>query len=355
MLSEEYGLHRVVRQEGVLPQQAERLDPSLPLRETELLIEVDSLNIDAASWAQIWRQASADVPEVARIIAAIVRTRGKMHNPATGSGGMLIGRVGQIGARHPASGRLGRGDRIATLVSLTLTPLLIEEIRAIDPLTERVDVRGHAILFASGQYAKLPGDLPDPVALAVLDVCGAPAQVARLARPGMRVMVLGAGKSGTLSLAQARKSLGGTGQLIAVDVSARALETLRELDLCDVAIEADATHPMEVMHRVSDATGGALCDLVVNCASAANTEMSTVLSTATGGAALFFSMATRFTAATLGAEGVAKDVTLLMGNGYLPGHAELALNLLRTEERLRKLFEARYSAAARPRPDSGAR
>ncbi|HYR56770.1 MAG TPA: L-erythro-3,5-diaminohexanoate dehydrogenase [Myxococcaceae bacterium] len=352
MLSEEYGLHRVVHQEGVLPQQAERLDPSLPLRETELLIDVDSLNIDAASWAQIWRQASADVREVSKIIAAIVRARGKMHNPATGSGGMLIGRVSQIGARHPASSRLRPGDRIATLVSLTLTPLFLEEIKAIDPLTERVDVRGYAILFASGQYAKLSGDLPDPVALAVLDVCGAPAQVARLAKPGMRVMVLGAGKSGTLSLAQARKSLSGKGQIIALDISARALQTLRELDFCDVAIEADATRAMEVMQRVSDATGGALCDLVVNCASAANTEMSTVLSTAKSGVALFFSMTTRFTAATLGAEGVAKDVTLLMGNGYLPGHAELALDLLRTDDRLRRLFEARYAALAPAAPSA---
>jgi L-erythro-3,5-diaminohexanoate dehydrogenase len=48
----------------------------------------------------------------------------------------------------------------------------------------------------------------------------------------------------------------------------------------------------------------------------------------------------------LGAEGVAKDVTLLMGNGYLPGHAELALDLLRTDDRLRKLFEARYAVVA---------
>jgi L-erythro-3,5-diaminohexanoate dehydrogenase len=358
MLSEEYGLHRVVHPEGVLPQQAERLDPSLPLRDTELLIEVDSLNIDAASWAQIWRQGSADVQKVSKIIAAIVSTRGKMHNPTTGSGGMLMGRVSQIGARHPANSRLRPGDRIATLVSLTLTPLFIEEIRAVHPFTERVDVRGHAILFASGQYAKLAGDLSDAVALAALDVCGAPAQVARLAKPGMRVMVLGAGKSGTLSLAQAKRSLGGKGQIIAVDVSAPALQTLRELDFCDVAIQADATRGMEVMERVSDATGGALCDLVVNCASAPNTEMSTVLSTRKGGVALFFSMATSFTAATLGAEGVAKDLTLLMGNGYVPGHAELALNLLSTDDRLRKLFEARYpvvALTALPTSNSGAR
>jgi L-erythro-3,5-diaminohexanoate dehydrogenase len=342
MPPEEYGLHRVVREEGVLPQQAQRLDPSLPLRDTELLIDVDTLNIDSASFAQIWEQSSGDVRRVAQIIQTIVKERGKMHNPATGSGGMLMGRVGEIGARHPARSRLRPGDRIATLVSLTLTPLFLEEIRAVHPSAHRVDVRGRAILFSSGIYAKLAGDLPDTVALAALDVCGAPAQVARLVRPGMRIAVLGAGKSGALCLAQARRSLGSTGQLIAVDVSAASLETLQGLGLCDVGIAVDATRAVEVMRKVADATDGALCDLVVNCASAQNTEMSTVLTVRAGGTALFFSMATSFTAATLGAEGVAKDVTLLMGNGYAPGHAELALDLLRSDDRLRRLFEARY-------------
>jgi L-erythro-3,5-diaminohexanoate dehydrogenase len=347
MPSEEYGLHRVVRQEGVLPQQAERLDPSLPLRSTELLIDVETLNIDAASFAQIWRQSSGDVRAAAQIIGAIVKQRGKMHNPVTGSGGVLLGRVSQIGAQHPARARLRPGDRIATLVSLSLTPLRLDEILAVHPAVDRVDVRGQAILFASGTYAKLPGDLPEAVALAVLDVCGAPAQVARHAKPEMTIAVLGTGKSGTLCLAQARRSLGKTGQLIALDVSAPSLQALRQLGLCDAAIEVDATQPVEVMHRVGQATGGNLCDLVVNCASSPGTEMSTVLSAKAGGTALFFSMATSFTAATLGAEGVAKDLVLLMGNGYLPGHAELGLDLLRGDRDLLRLFEARCQGPAR--------
>jgi L-erythro-3,5-diaminohexanoate dehydrogenase len=357
MLSEEYGLHRVMHQEGVLPQQAERLDPSLPLRETELLIEVESLNVDAASFAQIWRQASGDAGAAAKMIASIVQSHGKMHNPVTGSGGMLMGRVAAIGARHPGRVDLRVGDRIATLVSLTLTPLFLEEISAVHPGADRVEARGHAILFSSGIYAKLPADLPDAIALAVLDVCGAPAQVARLARSGMRVAVLGAGKAGALCLAQARKSLGETGQLIAIDLSAGALSQVR--GLCDVALAVDATRAVEVMHAVSDATAGALCDLAVNCASAPNTELSTVLSARSGGTALFFSMATSFAAAALGAEGVAKDVALIIGNGYVPGHAELALNLVRTDGRLLKLFEARCQASPRTvfpvHRDSGAR
>jgi L-erythro-3,5-diaminohexanoate dehydrogenase len=56
---------------------------------------------------------------------------------------------------------------------------------------------------------------------------------------------------------------------------------------------------------------------------------------------VFFSMATSFSAAALGAEGLAADVTMLIGNGYLPGHAEFALDLLRKEAGVRRLFEAR--------------
>jgi L-erythro-3,5-diaminohexanoate dehydrogenase len=53
-------------------------------------------------------------------------------------------------------------------------------------------------------------------------------------------------------------------------------------------------------------------------------------------------MATSFTAAALGAEGLGKDVEMLIGNGFVPGHAELTIGLLRKDPGLRKLFERRY-------------
>ncbi len=342
MVPDPYGLSRVVGEAGVLPQRAQRLDPSLPLRPSELLIDVECLNLDAASFKQLKGEVGEDAQKLAERVKAIVLDRGKMQNPVTGSGGMLIGRVRQVGAQHPAAAELKVGDRIATLVSLTLTPLALSDIRAVHLATDRVDVVGHALLFASGIYAKLPADLPDTLALAALDVCGAPALVARHARPGMTVALLGAGKSGALCLAQARQSVGPSGKLIAIDISERALKPLSELGLCDVAIAADATRAVDVMEKVSAATGGALCDFVVNCASVAGTEMATILSVRQGGMALFFSMATSFTQAALGAEGVGKDVTMLVGNGFAPGHAELTLQLLRSQPELRRLFE-RYA------------
>jgi L-erythro-3,5-diaminohexanoate dehydrogenase len=337
-----YGLSRVIGEKGVLPQRARKLDPSLPCREAELLIDVESLNIDAASFKQIKDDVGGDPARIASRIQEIVGERGKMQNPVTGSGGMLIGRVKELGAKHPARSTLQPGDRIATLVSLTLTPLVIEEIKAVQVGIDRVDIRGHALLFASGIYAKLPADLPDTLSLAALDVAGAPALIARHVRPGMTVAVLGAGKSGALCLAQAKRNLAGNGRLLALDISEKALAALKGIGLCDAALKVDATQAVEVMQAVSEATGGALCDLVVNCASVGNTEMATILSVKDGGTAIFFSMATSFTAAALGAEGVGKDVTMVVGNGYVPGHADLTLDLLRSEPELRKLFETRY-------------
>ncbi|MGE6761564.1 L-erythro-3,5-diaminohexanoate dehydrogenase [Corallococcus interemptor] len=337
-----YGLSRVVGEKGVLPQRARKLDPSLPCREAELLIDVESLNIDAASFKQIKDDVGGDPARIASRIQDIVRERGKMQNPVTGSGGMLIGRVKELGAKHPANGVLKPGDRIATLVSLTLTPLVIEEVKAVHADIDRVDIRGHALIFASGIYSKLPADMPDTLALAALDVCGAPALVARHVRPGMTVAVLGAGKSGALCLAQARRSLESRGKLLALDISQKALDALSAIGLCDEALKVDATQGVDVMEAVRKATGGQLCDLVVNCASVGNTEMASLLSVKDGGTVIFFSMATSFTTAALGAEGVGKDVTMLVGNGYVPNHAALTLDLLRTEPALRQLFESRY-------------
>jgi len=265
-----------------------------------------------------------------------------MQNPVTGSGGMLIGRVREVSPAHPAAARLKPGDRIATLVSLTLTPLVITEVRGLKPEIDRVDVVGHAILFASGIFARLPSDLPDTLSLAALDVAGAPALVARYVKPGMTVVMLGAGKSGALCLAQAREIMKGQGRLIALDISEKALAALKAIGLCDETVVCDATQGVEVMAKVAAVTGGQLADLVVNVASVANTEMASILSVRNGGSVIFFSMATSFTAAALGAEGVGKDVTMIVGNGYVPGHADLTLELLRRNESLRALFSERY-------------
>jgi L-erythro-3,5-diaminohexanoate dehydrogenase len=336
-----YGLRRVVSPRGALPQRADVLDPTLPLGDDEVAIDVEALNVDSASFRQIEGAVGRDPGRIAAEVERIVRARGKLQNPVTGSGGMLIGRVAEVGPRHPAAGALRPGDRIATLVSLTLTPLALRRISAVRVEADRVECEGRAILFATGPWARLPDDLPERLALAALDVCGAPALVAREARIGQRVLVLGAGKSGALVCAQARASLAGRGEVVAADRSEAALAAVEATGVCDAVLALDATDAVACLARV-EVAGGPF-DLVVNCANVPGTEMASILCAKAGGTVLFFSMATSFTAAALGAEGVGKDARLVIGNGYAPGHAELTLSLLRANPRLRALFEERYA------------
>ena len=73
-----------------------------------------------------------------------------------------------------------------------------------------------------------------------------------------------------------------------------------------------------------------------------NCEMSCILPVRDGGIVYFFSMATSFTKAALGAEGVGKDLTMIVGNGYTKGHAETTLEELRENQKLKDYFQAKY-------------
>jgi L-erythro-3,5-diaminohexanoate dehydrogenase len=338
------GVSRSLQPKGVLPQQAHKLDVTLPIAADEILIEVESLNIDSASFKQIATECGGDESKIAAQILAIVSERGKMQNPVTGSGGMLIGRVTQVGPEFPVREKpVAVGDRVATLVSLTLTPLSIRKIKKVHTAIDRVDLEGHAVLFASGLFARLPQDISDTVALAALDVAGAPAQTARLVQEGQTVAVIGGGgKSGILCLYEAKKKEGV--RTIAIDYSESALERARNLGIADQCIQLDARNSVEVMEKVWSATRGRMADIVINVANLAETEMSSILSVRKGGIVYFFSMATSFTRAALGAEGVGADVDLRIGNGYTEGHADLTLGILRESAEIRELFEKVYGA-----------
>jgi L-erythro-3,5-diaminohexanoate dehydrogenase len=337
--SDPTGLHRVLDDRQVLPQAAQRLDTRRELWPDEVRIRVEKLNLDAASYRQLERKHDGDGEGVRAEVLEIVAARGKMQNPETGSGGMLVGTVEEVGERSPLD--LSVGDRVATLVSLSLTPLVIEDgLAGWDGHGEQVPCDGYAVLFGRSIAAVIPDDLPADLALSVMDVCGAPALTARVVEQGMTVAVIGgAGKSGSMSLAAARRC--GAGLTIGVVPQQAEADLLAQSGLADEVVVADARDPIALRDAVVKAGGPA--DVTVVCVDVPGCEGGAVLTTAEGGTVIFFSMATSFAAAALGAEGLAADVTMLVGNGYVPGHADYALDLLRGDPGLRQLFERRLS------------
>ena len=326
-----YGTHRVIEPKGVLPQPANKLDNNMDvLYDNEILIDVQTLNIDSASFTDIHnyakQQAGEGAPvekvmeEVKKEMFLNVELQGKHRNRRTGSGGMLLGKVEKIGDALKGKIDLKEGDRIATLVSLSLTPLRIDEILEIRPEVDQVDIKGKAILFESGIYAKIPSDMPEKLALSALDVAGAPAQTAKLCQYGQTVLILGAGgKSGMLCCYEAKKRVGVTGKVIGIANSPKSTQRIKDLGFCDVVESAAGMTPVQ------------------------DQEMTAVLCTKDDGIVYFFSMATSFTKASLGAEGIGSDVNMIMGNGYTKGHAEFTLQELRESPELRKIFEELYA------------
>ncbi|MBQ1219028.1 MAG: L-erythro-3,5-diaminohexanoate dehydrogenase [Bacteroidales bacterium] len=338
-----YGTHRVLNPAGTLPQPALKLDNTMEIYENEILIDVTTLNIDSASYTQIKNACQSDPVQMENMILSIVQERGKMQNPVTGSGGMLIGTIKEIGPKFPNAQNLKVGDKIATLVSLSLTPLKIERIKNISPNSEQVDVEAQAILFESGLFAILPDDIPERLALAALDVAGAPAQVDRLVTEGEIVCIIGGGgKSGILCCYQAMKNVGQYGKVIVVEYSQTNAQRILDMGLATDVIVADATNVMDVYRKVMAITGGRGCDVTINNVNVPSTEMTSILITKGRGSVYFFSMATSFTRAALGAEGVGKDINLIVGNGFAKGHANLTLNIIRESKDIRELFEKLY-------------
>ena len=315
-----YGTHRVIEPKGVLTQAAWKIDNDMTKHySNEIICDVISLNIDSASFTQIEEACGGDEQKI---------------------GGMFIGKVAYIG-EDLKDRDLKVGDKIASLVSLSLTPLKIEKILAIHKDIDRVDIIGQAVLFESGIYAKLPDDMSEPLALAALDVAGAPAQARKLPKEGDSVLILGAnGKSGVLCGYEAMKKVGPKGNVVGVVRNPAQVPALMELGVYNKVIVASATEPIAVLDAALASNDGKEYDISICCVNIENCEMSAILPVRDDGIVYFFSMATSFTKAALGAEGIGKDVTMIIGNGYTKDHAEITLNVLR--EKLRKLFDEMY-------------
>src|SRR5919197_1424789 len=280
------GANRVVAPAGALPQPAERLDASGPMRAAEFEVEVERLCLDATSLRNLRDRAHGDPDRMAARILEIVGTR----------------------------------------ASLTLTPLRLEAVTHVDPGSAHVEVAGTAYVSDSAPWGPVPDDLPVDVVLDVYDVYGAASHTRNLLEPGQTICVLGLGHAGKLALAAARDI--GAGTVIAVDVDPAAVARAAEAGLADVAVAADLRDPLAAVRAVREA-GGPPADLTVVVVNATGCEPAAILLTAEHGTVLFFSMATTFTTAALTADGMGHDVRMLVGSGYTPDVGAYALDLVR--------------------------
>lgn len=331
------GVHRALEPVGALPHIAVRVDAATEANEYEAEIDVEMLNVDATSYKAIRERCDGDPERMAATIAEIVSERGKLQNPWTGSGGILAGRVSRVGDRHWDAG-LRVGECVVPLVSLITVPLRLESVGPLDPGSPQVPVRGRAIVTGRMPCARVPDDLPLTVVLSALDVYPAASHTHALARAGQHVLVLGAGHAGLVAAAAAHEAVGPDGRVTAMDASKAALARMRAAQPGPTTTifgdAADTVSALQALH----AHGLPRADLTLVCTSAPGCEGTAILATHERGTVLFFSTATSFPAAALGADAVASMAGLVIPNGYTDDRGDYTLDLLRRSAALRDAF-----------------
>jgi L-erythro-3,5-diaminohexanoate dehydrogenase len=331
------GIHRALEPHGALTHMARVLDAQTPATDYEVSVDVELLAVDATSFRAIRERCGGDAERMAETIASIVAERGKLQNPWTGSGGVLMGRVLSVGSGYQGSS-VQLGQRVVALGSLIAIPLRLDSVGPVDPTSSHVPARGRAIVTGRMPCVAVPDDLGATATIAALDVYPAASYARSLARPGDHVLVLGSGHAGLLAIAAAREVLGSDGLITAVDCSPPALERAVAVDPGSVPVEADVTDPMAVAGSLADA-GRPRGDLTLQCTNTSGAEGAAILSTDERGTIVFFSTATTFAAAGLGADAIGSQAQLIIPNGLTDDRGDYALELLRRIAPLREAFE----------------
>ncbi len=326
------GVHRSLEPAGVLPHIAHRVAASPPINAFEAELEAQVLAVDATSFADIRRRAGGDSEAMADLIASIVAEHGKLQNPVTGSGGVVMGRVSAVGQARVLDD-LTPGELVVPLASLIAVPLELDAVGPVDPATPHVPVRGRAVITGAMLCGRVPPDLGRAVSLTAFDVYPAATYARDLAVPGGHLLILGAGHAGLLAAAAARPALGASGTITAVDLDPEALARMTAVDPAVITIQSDVTRSLDVAARMPSPA-----DLTLVCTSVAGAEGAALVATAPRGTIVFFSTATRFAAAALGADAVGSQARLVIPNGLTDDRGELALDLLRANDPLRSAF-----------------
>lgn len=332
--------------------------------ETELLLQVDLLELDSTSMRQLRQEAEKrgrrtpavssageDVDDDAALkslILEVIRVRGKMHNPVTNSGGVLVGRPLTAGARSPHRGMVNSSHRVVPLCSLSAIPLKVESINKIHG--NQVLVSGAtAVVFARMQVVPLPIDLDVRLALSAIDVSRLLPQLRKLIAPftvqlsaspagpraprvALRIAILGCGVAGQCCAAFLRHNLPSSGEvrIVALDVSPRSLATVSAFAVPGLStfLLKNGGSVMEGLTLRETMLDGVGADLVLNCVSAAGTEALSTVLCAERGTIVYFSMATNFGTAVLSTDPTGADVNVVCGAGVYPTQAVEAFHLL---------------------------
>lgn len=332
-MSTTYGMKRVLEPKHVLPTSAWKLDNSRNIYPDELRVSIKRIHLEGTGFKQICTESNNDEKKIKQTIIDITIRRGKMHNPVTDTGGLVMGIVEEIGEEYENSMNLKRGDMILCNASAASIPLYIEEITAVDKVFNQVEAKGYAIIHSYIPVVKAPDDVPVDMLMFALDQSGTLYRLNELVQGKKKFLVVGNSMLTNLLYGYViRRTVGESGEIVCL------LDKKTNLRLAGKGIDRllgtvfdevnflDILRPMECMEKLH---GESLFDLSINCAEIPGAETINILATKPGGTVLFTNLINNLNIALYITESISKSLNVRGAEGYLENYDDFDVNVVR--------------------------
>ena len=355
-----FGADRVIEPKGAVPVTAWRIDNRREIGSAEIRIRLETVHVEWDNFNQICSHCGYDEVKIKARIMQIIDERGKLHNPYTGSGGLFMGVIDEVG-EDVELGDLKVGDRVFSLSSLTGVAMHVETITEVDLNYGQIICTGYVICFETTTIIKYDGKTDPKYLLSAIDEEGNFLGVQQTieARKAQRVAIIGGNPVTVLMYAQMLTDCYGKGNHVIAIMEKSSLRNLTEQELTAAFLPVikqtyfvDISHPIESYEKIlSKQEDRQPMDAVINLEDILGSETIATLLVKEKGIVFYTSLKNNYSVGILVSDCLGKEVVTYALEGYVENAYDFATELVNKVSSNLEFLDAIYGMKKKKRYD----
>ena len=328
----QYGIQRVLEPQHVLPTSAWKLDNNRNIYPNELKVSIKRIHLEGTGFKQICTESNDDEKKIKQSIVDVVIRRGKLHNPVTDTGGLVMGVIEEIGAEYANHQGFEVGDLVICNASAASFPMHIENISAIDRAYNQVEAKGYVIVHNEIPVVKAPKGISNEMLMFAFDQSGTLYRLKTLLEGKSKFLIVGNSMLTNLLYGYViRRELGQECEITCLldkksntKIAGKGIDNLIQ-NVFDEVNYLDILRPVECMAKLG---AESYYDLSVNCAEIPGAETINILATKPKGTVLFANLINNLNIALYITESISKPLDIRGAEGYLEGYDDFDIELV---------------------------
>lgn len=354
----DFGVSRVMEPKGAVPATAWKLNNQRQIGPKEIRIRLETVHIEWDNFNQICSHCGYDEMRIKARIMQIIEERGKLHNPFTGSGGLFMGTIEEIGSEVDAEG-LMVGDRVFSQSSITGMAMHIDRITRLDFNYGQMECQGYVICFEATSLIRYTGEVSEKYLLTAIDEEGNFLGVRQAVseQKTERAVIIGGNLVTTLLYAQILRDCFGESTKVTAVLDKHSLGNLTEAEIISAfqpVIEhtcfTDLCQPLEAWKQIRDeGKNEQPIDAVINLEDISGSETLATLLVREHGTVFYASLQNNYSVGILVADSMGKEVTPYALDGFDKDAYDYAVKLIQAVSPNLERLDSIYSVKKKKR------